>query len=58
MHENVVKIPDISLELVETWSLNKEFDVTFGDSNYDLVIAIMKLVLVFSFSGNRMTTYA
>lgn len=29
-----MKIPDISLELVETWSPN-EFDVTFGDSNYE-----------------------
>lgn len=30
-----MKIPDISLELVETCSPNKEFDVTFGDSNYE-----------------------
>lgn len=55
MHENVVKIPDISLELIETWSLNKELILERLMSH--LVIAIMKLILVFSFSGNRMATY-
>lgn len=39
MHENVVKIPDISLELVETWSLNKESILERLMSH--LVIAIM-----------------
>lgn len=55
MHENVVKIPDISLELIETWSLNKELILERLMSHS--VITIMKLILVFSFSGNRMAIY-
>lgn len=43
-----MKIPDLSLELVETRSLTKESILEHLMSH---------LVLVFSLSGNRMATY-